>query len=65
MAPFVAPGGRAIALKGSKVHQELEGAEGLVKRLGFSEPQLQSIILPGTDIERYLIVIDKPSLIHF
>ncbi len=59
MAPFVAPGGRVVALKGAKVHQELEGTEGLVKRLGFSEPQVQSVRLPGVNIERYLIIVDK------
>ncbi len=61
MAPFVAPGGRIIALKGSKALQELEGTEDLVRRLGFSEPQTKSVILPGTGIERYLIVVDRKS----
>lgn len=61
MAPFVAPGGRIIALKGSKVHQELEGTAGLVEQLGFSEPQIQSVLIPATDIERYLIVVDRKA----
>jgi 16S rRNA (guanine527-N7)-methyltransferase len=59
MAPFVAPGGRVIALKGAKVHQELEGTNELIKRLGFSEPRIVSVSLPGRDLERYLVVVDR------
>ncbi len=59
MAPFVAPGGLAIALKGAKVNEELEGTEALVRQLRLSRPIIHSITLPGTSIERYLIVAQK------
>ncbi len=60
MAPFVAPGGRVIALKGAKARQEMQGTEALVERLGFFELEVLSVLLPGTEIERHLIVAEKP-----
>jgi 16S rRNA (guanine527-N7)-methyltransferase len=59
MAPFVSSGGYAIALKGAKVHEEIKGTEELVKQLRCSPPVVQTATLPGTDIERYLIVVQK------
>jgi len=59
LLPLVCRGGRAIALKGAKVHDELAGTEALVAQLGGSAPVVQSVTLPGTDIERYLIVVEK------
>ena len=59
MLPLVSRGGRAIALKGAKVHDELAGTAALVAQLGGSEPVVHSVSLPGTSIERYLIVVEK------
>jgi 16S rRNA (guanine527-N7)-methyltransferase len=60
MAPFVTRGGRAIALKGSKVHEELDGTDSLIRKLRCKAPLVQSLKLPGTEIERYLIVVERP-----
>lgn len=59
MAPFVARGGSAIALKGAKVHEELAGTEPLLRTLHCGQPMVHSVVLPGTDIERHLIVVQK------
>ncbi len=59
MLPFVKRGGRAIALKGAKAHEELIGTERTIKNLGGSTPTVTTITLPGTDIERHIIVVDK------
>lgn len=59
LLPLVCRGGRVIALKGSRVHEELEGTSALVSQLGGSRPVVHSVTLPGTDIERYLIVVEK------
>ena len=61
MAPFIAPGGRAVALKGAKAHDEIAGADKLVRALGCSNPTVNAVTIPGTQIERYLIVFDKPT----
>lgn len=61
MAPFVSPGGYAIALKGAKVHEELRGTEAILKQLRCSPPVVHSVALPGTEIERYMIVAQKVS----
>lgn len=59
MLPLVRPGGRAIALKGSSYESEIAGTESLVRRLGGGPPRVVALTLPGTDIERHLIIVDK------
>ncbi len=59
MFPLVRVGGKAIALKGVKFEEELAGVEDLVRNLGGAAPTVQTIRLPGSDIDRYLIVVEK------
>ncbi len=59
MLPFVARGGRAIALKGAKAREELKGTAQIITKLGGSPAQLLPVHLPGSDAERYLIVVEK------
>ncbi len=59
MLPLVAPGGFAIALKGAKVKEELEGTASTIRKLRGSEPEVIPVTLPGSDVERYLIVIRR------
>jgi 16S rRNA (guanine527-N7)-methyltransferase len=59
MLPLVRVGGRAIALKGARFEEELSGVAELVRQLGGSEPRVQTIRLPGSEIDRYLIVVEK------
>jgi 16S rRNA (guanine527-N7)-methyltransferase len=59
MLPLVRVGGKAIALKGAKFEEELAGVEDLVRSLGGAAPRVQTIHLPGSEIDRYLIVVEK------
>jgi len=59
MLPLVKTGGRAIALKGAKAHEEVIGSESIIAKLGGSPPQITPVTLPGSDVERYLIVVEK------
>jgi 16S rRNA (guanine527-N7)-methyltransferase len=59
MLPLVARGGRAIALKGAKAQEELKGTDKIVAKLGGSSAQLLSVRVPGSDVARYLIVVEK------
>lgn len=59
MLPLVKPGGLAIALKGSKAYQELQGTERIVEKLRGRPAKVYTERIPTTDIERHLIVVEK------
>ncbi len=59
MLPFVKPGGLAVALKGAKAHEEVAGTERSISKLGGSPPRIIPVTLPNSDVERYLIVVEK------
>lgn len=59
MLPFVKPGGCAVALKGAKGEEELVGTQSIISSLGGTRPLVQRIVIPGTDIERQLVVVGK------
>jgi 16S rRNA (guanine527-N7)-methyltransferase len=59
MLPFVKKGGIAVMLKGAKVHDELKGTESQIRKLGGAPPSITTLPLPGTEIERHLVVIQK------
>jgi len=59
MLPLTRKGGRAIALKGSNYEAELAGSERTLQRLGGGAPRVIRVHLPETDIDRYLIVVDR------
>ena len=59
MLPLIRVGGKAIALKGAKFEEELAGVEELVRQLGGATPRVQTIRLPGSEIDRYLIIVEK------
>jgi 16S rRNA (guanine527-N7)-methyltransferase len=59
MLPFVKPRGSAIALKGAKAEEELAGTESIITSLGGTKPVLHRITIPGTEIERQLVVVGK------
>jgi 16S rRNA G527 N7-methylase RsmG len=59
MLPLVAPGGLAVALKGAKVQEELEGTGSTVRKLKGSDPQVIPVNLPVSEVERYLIVVRR------
>ena len=59
MLPLVSKGGQAIALKGAKAQEEIFGTEEIIRELGGDTPRIHTVILPGTEIERHIVIVDK------
>jgi 16S rRNA (guanine527-N7)-methyltransferase len=59
LLPLAKRGGRVLAMKGSGYQEEMQGAEKIVERLGGEIEKIRTVRLPGTDIERYIIVVKK------
>ena len=59
LLPFVKVGGKCICMKGSDCDDEIEEAKKAIEILGGSIKKIDKFILPGTDIERTIIIIDK------
>jgi len=59
--PFVKVGGKFICMKGSDYKDELEEAKAHIGNLGGKVFEIEEIILPGTDINHTIIVIEKVS----
>lgn len=59
--PYVKKGGCFIPYKSGKIEDELVEAKNAIKVLGAQVEKVEEFILPGTDIERSLIVLRKIS----
>ena len=60
MLPAVKINGYCICMKGSKdVEEEINKAKKAVSLLGGSIEKVQKLVLPGTDIQRTIIIIKK------
>ncbi len=59
--PYVKVGGLFIAYKEDKVEAEVEEAEHAIKKLGGQLKEIKKVTLPGSDIIRSLVVIEKIS----
>jgi len=59
LLPLTKPGGKALAMKGSGYQSEMQDSDKLLRRLGAKIEKITPVQLPGTDIERYLIVVRK------
>lgn len=57
--PLVKQGGKAIAMKGSDIKEELENAKNAIKELGGKIEKDEGLLLPKTEIKRHLIIIKK------
>lgn len=57
--PFVKIGGHFIAMKGSEIAEELNGAANGIEVLGGKVIKKEKITLPLSDIEHSLIIIEK------
>ena len=57
--PLVKIGGKAIYMKSSEIEEELENAKKAIKILGGKVQKVEEIYLPGTDIKRKNIIIEK------
>ncbi len=62
--PFVKQGGYFIPYKSGKVEEEVEEAKNAVKLLSGKIEDTVSFVLPNTDMERTLILIQKTAPIH-
>ena len=61
LAPFLAPGGVAVALKGAGVADEMEAALPIARRLGLRLDPPVSVSLPeaGEEIVRQIVAMRK------
>lgn len=59
--PYVKKGGHFISYKSGKAEDELVQAANAIETLGAQVEKVENFILPGTDIERSLIVLKKIS----
>ena len=57
--PYVKKGGMFISYKSGKVQEEAEGAERAIKLLGGKIKDICYFMLPDSEIERSLVVIEK------
>ena len=57
--PFVKVGGHFISMKGSNVEEELKESENAIKILGGKIVKKEIVVLPESDIEHSLIIIEK------
>ena len=59
LIPFVRPGGAAVALKSEGVESEVAESAEIVRRLAADAPVSIPLTLPGTDIQRRIVIIRK------
>ena len=60
--PFVKAGGEFLTYKSGKVEEEAREAESAVKKLGGSMRETKTLVLPGTDVDRTFVPIDKINM---
>lgn len=59
LLPAVKVGGRVICMKGSQIEDELNDARFAIKELGGIVKQKEEFYLPGSDIKRNIVIIEK------
>ena len=57
--PFVKKGGYFIALKSKDTENEVKNAQTALKELGGKVIEIKNYILPDTDIDRSIVIIEK------
>lgn len=57
--PFVKPGGIFLAMKGPGAREEADASENALQVLGGRIVEIRSFLLPGTDMERNLVIVKK------
>lgn len=61
LLPLVKIGGKCICMKGSNIEEELENSKKAISILGGKIETIEEFYLPGTDMVRNIIVINKIS----
>lgn len=59
LLPAVKVGGKVICMKGSQIEEELNDAKFALKELGGKIKLVDEFLLPGTDMKRNVVVIEK------
>lgn len=59
LLPAVKVGGQVICMKGSQVEEELNDAKFALKELGGKIKSVDEFCLPGTDMKRNVIIVEK------
>ena len=59
LLPAVKVGGQVICMKGSQVEEELNDAKFALKELGGKIKSVDEFFLPGTDMKRNVIIVEK------
>lgn len=57
--PYVMPGGKFVSYKSGEIEEELNQSEKAVRLLGGKAANTEKFCLPGSDISRSLILIEK------
>ena len=57
--PFVKLGGYFAAYKSDNISQEISNSDNAIKKLGGKIKEIKEIYLPGTDIIRKIVIIEK------
>lgn len=57
--PFVKIGGYFAAYKSQNISEEIENSKNAINKLGGKIKEIREIILPGTEIVRNIVIIDK------
>lgn len=57
--PFVKVGGYFVAFKSDNISQEISDSDNAIKKLGGKIKEIKRIYLPGTDIIRKIVIIEK------
>lgn len=59
LLPLVKVGGRCICMKGANADEEIDNAKFAIKQLGGKIVKVEKLNLPGSDMERTIVVIEK------
>jgi 16S rRNA (guanine527-N7)-methyltransferase len=57
--PFVKVGGYFAAYKSDNISQEISNSDNAIKKLGGKIKEIKEISIPGTDINRKIVIIEK------
>jgi 16S rRNA (guanine527-N7)-methyltransferase len=57
--PFVKVGGYFAAYKSDNISQEISNSDNAIKKLGGKIKEIKKISIPGTDINRKIVIIEK------
>jgi 16S rRNA (guanine527-N7)-methyltransferase len=60
LAPYIKPGGRAVAYKGADIEDEMRAAEPVIRRSSLELEAVVPAALPGSGIVRNLVALHRP-----